>query len=122
MEKKMEILAMDDDPLIVRFLEKALQKLNVVLHSASTGCAGIELLRQKKEEISMVLLDLSLSDKTWSDTADELQAIRSDIKIVISSGSMVEDQRHENDPRIYAHLPKPFSIPDLQKLIQDAQK
>ncbi|MES2307785.1 MAG: response regulator [Verrucomicrobiota bacterium] len=122
MEKKVEILAMDDDPLIVRFLEKALQKLNVVLHTASTGAEGVEILKNKKDEISLVLLDLSLADMTWSQTANELQSIRSDIKIVISSGSIIEDQTHESDPRIYAHLPKPFTIPDLQKLIQDAQR
>ena len=122
MEKRVEILAMDDDPLIVRFLEKALQKLNVVLHTANSGAEGVEILKNKKDEISLVLLDLSLADMTWSQTASELQSIRSDIKIVISSGSIIDDQTHENDPRIYAHLPKPFTIPDLQKLIQDAQK
>ena len=118
MDKKIAILAMEDDPLMIRFLEKVLQKLDIAFHHAVTGHEGVELFKQKSGEITLVLLDLSLADQTWSKTVNELLAIRSDIKIVISSGSIVEDQGHETDPRIFAHLPKPFGIPDFQKLIQ----
>ena len=118
MEKRIEILAMEDDPLMVRFLGIVLQKLDIAFHHAMTGHEGVELFKQKSDQIMLVLLDLSLADQSWSKTVDELLAIRSDIKIVISSGSIVEDEGHQNDPRIFDHLPKPFSIPDLQKLVQ----
>ncbi len=120
MDKRIEILAMDDDPLMVRFLEKALSKLNVGFYSSNSAKAGVEIFNQKAEDISFVLLDLSLADQVWSKTVNDLIAIRKDVKIVISSGSIVEDQTHEVDERIFAHLPKPFSIPDLQKLFESA--
>ncbi len=118
MDKRIEVLAMDDDPLMVRFLEKVLKKLDIGFYSAESAKSGVEIFSQKSETVTIVLLDLSLSDQGWSQTVDQLLAIRKDLKVVISSGSLVEDQAHEVDSRIFAHLPKPFSIPDLQKLIQ----
>lgn len=113
-----EILVLDDDPLIVRFLQKALERLGVVVHAASTAKEGIAIFKEKFSQISLVLLDLSLTDQTWSQTAMDLKSVRSDVKIVISSGSVIEDQTHESDSRIFSHLPKPFSIPELMKMIE----
>lgn len=118
MDKRIEVLAMDDDPLIVRFLQKVLKKLDIGFYSAENAKSGVEIFSQKSEAITIVLLDLSLSDQPWNHTVDQLLAIRKDLKIVISSGSLIEDQTHKVDSRVFAHLPKPFSIPDLQKLIQ----
>ncbi len=118
MDKGIEILAIDDDPLMIRFLEKALSKLGVGFYASNQAQSGVETFREKSETVTIVLLDLSLSDQPWTKTVDQLLEIRKDVKIVISSGSIVEDQTYFVDKRIFAQLPKPFSIPELQKLIE----
>lgn len=112
------VLLIDDDPLIVRFLEKALSRSGVSLDSALNATEGVNCFRQNPKRYRIIILDLSLADQSWRETVDQLKSIDPDARIVISSGSVIQDQSHENDSRIFAHLPKPFLLPDLLKHVE----
>src|SRR3972149_6734421 len=54
------ILAIDDEPAILRFLQTHLQLANYTVYTASCGTDGLNLIRETR--LDLILLDLGLPD------------------------------------------------------------
>lgn len=75
------VLYVEDDPLSVRLVEEILHSLfpRVILNSARTGAAGLEMARA--QPCDLILLDLVLPDMSG------LQVVR-DLNVEISAGDL----------------------------------
>ncbi len=113
----MTILAIDDDPMLIRFLDRALNRFQCKLVSAGLATSGITLFREQYASINAVILDLSLEDQPWAETIRILKEVDPAVRIVISSGSLTSDSQPE-ELGIFSILPKPFSLDDLVALIE----
>ena len=72
--------------MIIDVGEQMLKTLGYKVLSVKSGKEAIELYRENKDKIDMVLLDMVMPDMGGGKTYDSLREIDSDIKVLLSSG------------------------------------
>lgn len=120
MAESKTVLVIDDDPLITRFFQRILTHLGYQPIVALSSLTGLEAFQQHAQHIYAVILDCSLPDQTWQQTARKLCEIRSDTRIVLCSGALTVEEHCEKAPGIVAHLPKPFTFEGLSEALSKA--
>jgi two-component system cell cycle sensor histidine kinase/response regulator CckA len=80
------ILLIEDESDICNAFSEAMSEQDVSVVTAQTGELGIELYRTHKDEVNLVVLDLSLPGISGEDTFRVLRRINPNIKVVVSSG------------------------------------
>jgi len=103
--------------LETKFLENS--GYNVVI--ATNGREALDIYRKRKEEISLVLLDLIMPEMSGRDCLMELVKIDPSVKVLIASGYAPEDElQSEISPIVKGFLHKPFATTQLLKGVRSA--
>ncbi len=110
------ILFVDDEELVLSTGCRLLKNMGYRVFTASNGQRAIELYRQNKDDISLVVLDLIMPVMDGAATFEALKRIDSTVKVLISSG-------YDKDEKVQAllqggvvgFLHKPF---DSQRLVE----
>jgi PAS domain S-box-containing protein len=84
------LLLVDDDDSVRASLLALLRARGARVVAAADGQAAIDLFALQAEEIDAVVLDQNMPAMNGSSVLRELRAIRPDIKVVISSGDLME--------------------------------
>ncbi|HEW79127.1 MAG TPA: response regulator [Phycisphaerales bacterium] len=86
------ILLVDDDPLIYRVVQQVLDKssepIEFIIETVENLAGALELLNQKSFDI--VLLDLGLPDSSGIDTVKKVHASNPNVPVVVLTGSSDE--------------------------------
>lgn len=111
-----KVLAIDDEPLILRFLQYNLKLAGYEVYTAGTGSEGLGIMQSAP--LDLVLLDLGLPDMDGLETLRQLRR-QSDVPIIIITArddeeSMVAGLNLGADD----YLTKPFSGRALQARIE----
>jgi two-component system response regulator AtoC len=117
MNQPANILLVDDEPGMQRYIRTLLEVDNYKVETASTGEEALELF-QKGLRPDMVLLDLLMPGIDGLQTLEELRKLQPGLKVVMLS--CVSDTRKVVQAiRLGAHdyLTKPFQKADLNRLI-----
>lgn len=81
---------------------------------AENGLAGVALYREKRDEIDLIILDLTMPIMGGEEAFRELRAINPEVKIVLSSGYTKMDVISRfSGKRISGCLRKPFTMGEL---------
>lgn len=113
-----QVLIIDDDPEVREVVVDMLDYAGVRTMSAASGEEGIALFQLHKDEIELVLLDLSMPGIGGKETFRRLKELRDDLKIVLSSGygqSVVTDDL--SFLGLTGFIQKPFRYDKLNDLI-----
>ena len=89
-----KILVADDEPSVLSVLVKMLEKAGHVVTPSSDGQEALELFRDRPSEFDCVLLDLSMPRLDGVETLRELRKVRSDIRVILTSGFSEQDVLH----------------------------
>jgi PAS domain S-box-containing protein len=121
-EKKCRILVMDDEELILNFVERLLKHLGHDVVCVTSGKQAIDMYLSEKMEgrpFEIVLLDLTVSGGMGGkDTIQQLLEIDPDVTAIVTSG-------YSNDPVMAQYkkygfkdvVRKPFDMEDLRRVI-----
>jgi two-component system cell cycle sensor histidine kinase/response regulator CckA len=115
------ILVVEDEELLRVAVSKALRKRGFSVIGASDGTAGMDLMQKHKEEIDVLLLDVTLPGRSSREILDEVRRIRPNLKVILTSAydkSWV-DVSFTGLP-ITHFIRKPFQLSDLVSVLQDA--
>lgn len=80
------VLIVDDEPSVRRTFSAILGHVGFAVTCASDGEEAVEIYRRERDSIDCVLLDLTMPKKDGEETFKELQKIREDVRVVLSSG------------------------------------
>jgi PAS domain S-box-containing protein len=80
------ILVAEDDEVLRRLSEIVLTQSGYKVISASDGVEAISKFIDNKESIQLVILDMVMPKKSGKEVYDAIREIRSDIKVLFSSG------------------------------------
>ncbi|MEQ8190817.1 MAG: PAS domain S-box protein [Candidatus Eremiobacterota bacterium] len=112
-------LIVDDEKSIRTVAESFLRKSGFDVLTASNGKEGIEIFKLKGQDICAVILDMTMPDLSGKETYDELCKIRSDVKVIISSGySKEEVYRQFGNDGIRDFLQKPYEFKSFMEVIK----
>ena len=111
------ILAVDDEPAILRYLEISITKLGYNVRTACDGISGCEAA--KSRDVKLIVSDLTMpGELTGIDFVKKLGALRPDCPIIILTGYPTGDRLKEAEELNVEFLPKPFEIPFLATLLK----
>jgi CheY-like chemotaxis protein len=120
-ESKGTILVIDDEEIVRRTAHTALQRSGFRVMTAENGRDGVELFRTWMDQISAILLDLTMPLMSAEETLERLREIRPDVPVVLTSGYNQQDALRRFDSKILAgFLQKPFTSAELTRRMQDA--
>ena len=117
---KETILLVDDEDMVLDADEGMLKALGYKVLLARSGKEALELYKENKDNIHMVLLDMIMPDMGGRETYDRMKEIDADIKILLSSGYSIDGQAEEILERgCDGFIQKPFNMQQLSRSIRE---
>jgi PAS domain S-box-containing protein len=112
-------LVVDDEVIVGRMSSKILKHLGFRVFSAEDGPEAIEIFKEKADEITCVILDISLPGMDSLTVLSELREIKSDVKVILST-SMDEHEASErfSSKGFNGFIHKPYLIKNISKVIE----
>jgi len=116
------ILFADDDKSCLDISVQMLNRLGYTVLQAKDGQEAIEVYKNNQDSVGLVILDMKMPHN-GGHTFDELRKIKSDLKIILTSG-FTEDYRIRELVKqgCKGFLQKPFDLKILSQKIRDALK
>ncbi len=112
------VLVIDDEDIVRSIAEGVLSRCGLKVLTANGGVEGMDVFRRKQSEISIVLLDLTMPDMSGEEVLRELQAIRPDVKVLLSSGySELEIKARFSGKRLAGFVQKPYTAAALKEKV-----
>ncbi|HKE25683.1 MAG TPA: response regulator [Bryobacteraceae bacterium] len=115
------ILAVDDDPAVLGFLDHVLRGAGYHVLLADGGWRAIETYENSPEPIHLLLIDVIMPDLTGPVVAERLRAKQPDLQVLFISGYHDADlvQRFVRK-RGFTLLPKPFTVEGLLRGVEES--
>ena len=110
------VLLIDDEPLVLRSGVRLLRALGCQALSAASGCAGIEIVKERKGAVDLVIVDFIMPDMDGLAVIDELCKVSPAIPVILASGYSRDSERLEGVKERYksvGFLAKPYCSEDL---------
>ena len=111
---------MEDEELLRLAISKALTKKGFSVMKASDGSAAMELIRTHRDDIDLILLDVTLPGRSSREIFEEAQRLRPDLKMIVTSAYGKETVDATFGRRVQYFIRKPFQLGDLVNLLRDA--
>jgi len=111
------ILVAEDDVTLRRAVSMGLRKRGFSVIEASDGSVALDLIHAHKDEIDVVLLDVTLPGASSREVFEEALRIRPDLKVIVTSAYDKEKaDAYYSGLRINHFIRKPFHLDDLVRL------
>lgn len=113
------LLVVDDEPSVLKLLQVNLQTLGYRVSGLSKARETLETLRQNPSDFDALITDQAMPGITGRDLAQEVQAIRPDLPVILCTGKeeVWQDQGHL-EGFIRAVLLKPFDKKELAQTVR----
>jgi PAS domain S-box-containing protein len=114
------ILLVDDEEIILETGVKMLERLGYSVIKAGSGIEAVEVYKDNKEAIDLVILDMIMPDVGGGETYDKMKKINPIVKVLLSSGYSVDGQATEILKRgCKDFIQKPFNLQKLSGKIKE---
>jgi len=114
------ILLVDDEEMVLDVGAQLLKALGYTVLEARGGTEAVEVYRENKDKIDMVLLDMIMPDMGGGEAYDTMKEINPDIKVLLSSGYDIDGKAREILERgCDAFIQKPFTMRELSGRIRE---
>ncbi len=121
MEQKLELMVVDDEPIVGKRLKATLEKHGYEVEVFESGRSAIDRLAEKKFDI--VVSDVRMEDANGLEVLDAVQKSSSRTKTILITGYATVEMAHEALAKgAFDFLAKPFQPKDLRDMIEKAAK
>jgi CheY-like chemotaxis protein len=113
------ILVVDDEEVVRRTAQAALERYGYSVLVARNGREAIEVFQKQPDRIRLVLLDMTMPVMSGEEAVQHLKEIRSDIPVIASSGynQVVAIRRFAGKP-LAGFIQKPYSSAQLAERVK----
>ena len=115
-EYKLQILVVDDNPLILMSISRFLKKIALV-KAVSTAEEALDAI--KEQHYDLCFLDVMLPGMTGLDAMKIINKLSPNTKVVIMTGTLLNEamQVQVND-FAYKFIEKPFALSDIEGVVE----
>jgi CheY-like chemotaxis protein len=118
---KPTILVVDDEEIVRRTAKATLHRYGYAVLLAENGRAAVDLFQTLSDQISLVLLDLTMPVMSGEETLQRLQAIRPNVRVLLTSGyNQLEVVRRFQTQGLAGFIQKPYSAIELAEKVKTA--
>ncbi len=113
------VLLVDDEPRVRDVASEMLTLLGFRVLTAGNGREGLEVFRERKDEITCVILDLTMPEMGGEEGLRELRGLKSDVRVILSSGYNEQEvsQRFVGSG-LAGFIQKPYTVAKLRETLQ----
>jgi PAS domain S-box-containing protein len=113
------VLVVDDDPAVLRILDRALSQLGYAVTAVSSPLVARDRLREQPGHFRLLLTDLSMPEQSGVDLALGVRAEWPGLPIVIVTGyGPTADQQLARSGGQFPVLSKPLALPELARTLR----
>lgn len=113
------VLVVDDDETVRTVTTRALHAVGLTVMTADDGWEAVEVFRQHKDDIRLVLMDLTMPRMGGEEAFREMRRIRPDAPIVIMSGyNEQETSQRFLGKGTLGFLQKPYDVGTLREMVR----
>ncbi len=117
------VLLVDDEDAVRDIGMRLLEQAGFAVVGAADGCEAVDYYREHCDDISCVLLDLTMPRMGGEETLQELRKIRDDVRVVLSSGfSEQEVVGRFAEGGIFGFVQKPYRFEKLVAEVEAAAR
>ena len=114
------ILLVDDEDFIRDLVVQVLTESGYTVLTAGDGDSGLELYRQQRDQIDLVLLDLIMPGMGGSKCLEELLQVDPQVRVLIASGYAVDGPTIEAiKAGARGHIGKPYDLEEMLRVIRE---
>jgi DNA-binding NtrC family response regulator len=114
------VLVVEDEPTLVTAISNMLRRKGFGVVEATNGTAALELVRDGKNRMDAMLLDVTLPGAASREVFEEAGRLRPGLVVILMSAHSRESVDASLAGLRVAHfIRKPFRMEDLLKLLQD---
>jgi PAS domain S-box-containing protein len=113
------VLVVDDEEPLLHLCSRLLEAMGYRVLAAPGGRAAVDLMRKHEDEISLVILDLTMPEMSGAKTFEALREISPTVKVLLASGASEDGQAQQLlDRGCNGFLQKPFDAVALSEKIR----
>ena len=113
------ILLVDDETMILDVGQRMLNKLGYKVFTAADGVEALEVYKEQRDDIDVIILDMVMPGLNGGDTFDRIRALNSEARVLLSSGYSINGQAQEILNRgCDGFIQKPFNMQSLSQNIR----
>lgn len=114
------VLIVDDEETLRRVGRRALEAHGLQVLEAADGVEGLATYRAHRDELSLIVLDMTMPGMGGAEVFTRLRAERPTLPVIIASGYAAADQAQSMPPDPFVrYLQKPFGIRLLLNLVDE---
>lgn len=112
------ILVVDDEPAVLEISSKILKKLGFRVLEACSGHDALNVYRQNRHTIDLVLLDMIMPDIGGGEVYERMKTINRNVKAILATGYSLNGEASDIMKKgCDGVIQKPFSIDRLSRMI-----
>ena len=112
------ILLIDDEEMVVKITEAMLKKIGCKILKAANGHEGLKLFQRYRNIIDLIICDMIMPKMDGLQLVHKLREIDPRVKVLLSSGSLIEEDEKDVANRGFDGLiKKPYKLNDLSEKI-----
>jgi len=113
-------LLVDDEEIVLEVGVKMLEQLGYSILKAGSGIEAVEVYKNNKEAIDLVILDMIMPEVGGGETYDKMIKINPVVRVLLSSGYSLDGQAAEILKRgCKGFIQKPFSLQKLSGKVKE---
>ncbi|MDI6797767.1 MAG: response regulator, partial [Desulfatibacillaceae bacterium] len=114
------VLVVDDETAVLKTQSELIQSLGYEVIAANSGQEAIEIYKEKKGAIDLVVLDMIMAEMTGSTVFDHIKEINPQAKVLLCSGYSIDGQAAQiMEKGCDGFLQKPFGVAALSQKIHE---
>jgi signal transduction histidine kinase/CheY-like chemotaxis protein len=113
------VLLVDDEQMMRSVGESILLNLGYRVITASDGEEALAIYRERCNEISLVILDKVMPEMGGIQIYRLLKEINPQIKVILSSGHVIDEKENFKELGISDFLDKPFRMSEMAKMVRN---
>lgn len=114
------VLLVDDEPMVLEVGQQMLTHLGYTVMGALSSRNALELFRENREQIDLVVMDMIMPEMSGAELYDKLLEEKPGVKVLLSSGYSLDGQASEIlDRGCNGFIQKPFHMNELALKIRN---
>ncbi|MCX5815027.1 MAG: transporter substrate-binding domain-containing protein [Proteobacteria bacterium] len=114
------ILLVDDEPSVLAVSKEILESFGYTVHGMRSGQEAIAFYKEKKDDISLIILDMIMPGLSGNETFDRIRELNPSARIILSSGYSLNGQAQQiMNKGCHGFIQKPFSIAHISRKIRE---
>ncbi len=115
------VMVVDDEPSVRDVAVELLEALGLSVHACDDGESALAFYREHSAEVRLVLLDARMPGMDGERTLREMQRVRGDVRVVLSTGLTEPNAAGQfAQGELAGFLHKPFDLEEFADIVRAA--